>query len=201
MGGQRSWYLPVLIVGSALAAFLLGVVVTMWLGTVPLPATPPVAPLAQVASNAPAEIQTTPPDSTLPNFAQAQATPPAAPASAQPAAETLVQHSPNVADSAAAPASVPSGAQASASQAGEYSLQLGAFLDAAKAKSLATELLARGYTPDSIDVADGDGRAWHYVRLGAFRDERAADRAAADLLVGTGIGAAVIRSSAAQVGP
>ena len=193
--------MPVLIVGSALAAFLLGVVVTMWLGTVPLSATLPVASLAQVASNVPAEKQTTLPDGTLPNSAQAHATPPAAPEPTQPAAETPVRPSPNVTGSAATPTSAPSAAaNPAASQAGEYSLQLGAFLDAAKAKSLAAELLARGYTPDSIDAADGYGRAWHYVRLGAFPDEGAANRAAADLLVRAGIGGAIIRSSAAHVG-
>ena len=199
--GQSSWYLTVLILGSALAAFLLGVVVTIWLVTVPLSATPPGPPPAQVASNAPAATQTSLPDGTPPNFAQAQATPPAASApAAQPAAVTSVRPSPNVTDSGAASASVPSAANPAASHAGEYSLQLGAFLDAAKAKSLAAELLARGYTPDSIEGADAYGRAWHYVRLGSFPDERAAEGAAAELLIRAGIGAAVTRSSAANAG-
>src|SRR5215471_14892862 len=109
--GQSSWYLTVLILGSALAAFLLGVVVTIWLVTVPVSATPPGPPPAQVASNAPAATQTSLPDGTPPNFAQAQATPPAASApAAQPAA--VVRPSPNVTDSgaASASASVPSAA-------------------------------------------------------------------------------------------
>lgn len=140
------------------------------------------------------------PDATPPNSAEAQPTQPAAPALAQPAAATPSAPSPNITGSPAGPVSLPIAAKLSASQAGEYSLQLGAFLEAAKAKSLTAELLARGYTPDSIDAADGYGRAWHYVRLGAFPDEQAADRAAADLLVRAGIGAAVIRSSAANAG-
>jgi cell division protein FtsN len=189
-----------LIVGSALAAFLLGVVVTMWLGTGSLSATPPASPQAEVGSNTPAENRTSLPGGTLPNSAQAQATQPAVSGPAQPTAATPVRSSPTVTDSAAASASVPSAAKPSVSRVGEFSLQLGAFLDAAKAKSLAAELLARGYTSDAIDAPDGYGRAWHYLRLGAFPDEEAADRAAADLLLRAGIGATVIRSSAASAG-
>jgi cell division septation protein DedD len=199
-GGQRSWYLPVLIVGSALATFLLGVVVTMWLGVVSLSATPAVPPLAEVASNGPAKNQTRPPDGALQTSVQAQTPQPATPAPAQPAAETPVRPSPNARDSGATPASVPATASAAATQPGNYSLQLGGFLDAAKAKSLADQTTARGYTPIAMDAADGYGRTWHYVRLGAFPDERAAALAASDLLERAGIGSVVVRLSATGAG-
>ena len=80
-------------------------------------------------------------------------------------------------------------------QAGNFTLQLGAFLDQAKAKSMADRLAARGYAPVAADAADGYGRIWHYVRLGGFADERAAALAESDLLEQTGIGAAVVRVS------
>jgi hypothetical protein len=51
-----------------------------------------------------------------------------------------------------------------------------------------------------IEAADGYGRTWHYVRLGAFADEHAAALAASDLLERAGIGAAVVRLSAANAG-
>jgi hypothetical protein len=65
---------------------------------------------------------------------------------------------------------------------------------------LVDQLAARGYSPAPIDAADGYGRTWHYVRLGAFGDERAAALAASDLLERAGIGAAVVRLSAANAG-
>jgi hypothetical protein len=80
-------------------------------------------------------------------------------------------------------------------QAGNFTLQFGAFLDPAKAKSMADQLAARGYSLVAPDAADGYGRTWHYVRLGGFADERAAALAASDLLEQTGIGAAVVRVS------
>ena len=91
-------------------------------------------------------------------------------------------------------------ANPAAGQAGTFSLQFGAFLDQAKAKSAAAELAARGYPPVAVDAADGYGRTWHYVRLGAFADERAATLAASDLLAQAGIGAAVVRVAAANAG-
>jgi SPOR domain len=62
------------------------------------------------------------------------------------------------------------------------------------------QLAARGYAPVSVDAADGYGRTWHYVRLGAFADERAAALAASDLFEQAGIGAVVVRVSAANAG-
>jgi cell division protein FtsN len=79
-------------------------------------------------------------------------------------------------------------------------LQFGAFLDQAKAKSAADQLAARGYAPVSVDAADGYGRTWHYVRLGAFADQRAAALVASDLLAQAGIGAAIVRVAAANAG-
>ena len=76
-----------------------------------------------------------------------------------------------------------------------FTLQFGAFLDQAKAKSMTDQLAARGYALVAADAADGYGRTWHYVRLGGFADERAAALAASDLLEQTGIGAAVVRVS------
>jgi cell division septation protein DedD len=91
-------------------------------------------------------------------------------------------------------------ASPAAPQAGNFSLQLGAFLDQGKAKSVADQLAAQGYAPVAADAGDGYGRTWHYVRLGAFADERAAALAASDLLEQTGIGAAVVRVSTANAG-
>lgn len=202
--GWSDWYFPALIVGLALAAFFLGSATTIWLGTVSLSSTLRGAALAQGVPAAPSGNQTTGPADPPPSAAQTPATqtPAIGPAQkiglAQPAAAAAAaQSAPAVAISAASPASAPGPTSGAASQAGQYSLQLGAFLDATKAKSVADQLAARAYTPIAIDAADGFGRTWHYVRLGAYRDEDAAARAS-DLLARAGIGAAVVRPAAAH---
>ncbi len=52
----------------------------------------------------------------------------------------------------------------------------------------------------SINSPDGYGHVWHYVRLGVFADEHAAALSAFELLEQTGIGAAIVRGSAASAG-
>jgi cell division protein FtsN len=86
------------------------------------------------------------------------------------------------------------------SQGRNFSLQLGAFLDAADAKLLSGRLAAEGYVPVSTDVPDGYGHVWHYVRLGAFADEQAASLTASELLERTGIAPVIVRGSAASAG-
>jgi cell division septation protein DedD len=110
--------------------------------------------------------------------------------------------------SAAAPAGgrsanmpqVPDPAVPPATQGGNFSLQLGAFLDAANAKLLSGRLAAEGYAPMSIDAPDGYGHVWHYVRLGGFADERTASLTASEILERTGIAAIIVRGSATRAG-
>jgi cell division septation protein DedD len=256
-GERTDWYLPVLIVGTALAAFLLGSATTIWLGSAPLPALARGAALPQGATNVLGENQTTGSAGSPAGRAQMPAAQPAAPGSAQPgeaaaasaaqptgsptsasggnqttgpggspagraqmpAAQPPAPGSAQPAEAAAAsaaptppataassaqpvasPATAPGAVSAAIPQGSDFSLQLGAFLDAAKAKSLTDRLAARGYSPTSIEAADGYGRTWHYVRLGAFADEGAAALAASDLLERAGIGAAVVRLSTANAG-
>jgi cell division septation protein DedD len=85
-------------------------------------------------------------------------------------------------------------------QIGCYSLQLGAFLDAAKAKALTDELAAQGYRPASIKAADGYGRTWRYVRFGPYPDARAATLAASDLFEKAGLASVVVPASSASAG-
>jgi cell division septation protein DedD len=102
---------------------------------------------------------------------------------------------------AGSPAPPASGSSpAAAAQGGNFSLQLGAFLDAANAKLLAGRLTSAGYAPMAVAAPDGNGHVWHYVRLGAFADEQAASLSAAELLERTGIAAVVVRGSAASAG-
>jgi len=203
-GEPTDWYLPVLIVGTALAAFLLGSATTIWLGMAPLPALARSAALPQGATNVLGENQTT---GSPAGRAQMPAAQPPAPGSAQPAEAAAASAAPtppataaSSAQPVASPASAPGAVSAAIPQGSDFSLQLGAFLDAAKAKSLTERLAARGYSPTSIEAADGYGRTWHYVRLGAFADEVAAALAASDLLERAGIGAVVVRLSAANAG-
>jgi cell division protein FtsN len=244
MRAERSdWYLPALIVGTALAAFFLGSATTMWLGAAPVPVTVRGAALAQgaaaalgknesggqktapaaspagpaQATPAPALRSAQPPVAGAASLAQpassaasapgdTETSGPAGPAAGTTQAPASGSAQPNsaaavsAAQPGASPASAPGPASPGASPAGEFGLQLGAFLNAAKAKLLVDQLAARGYSPAPIDAADGYGRTWHYVRLGAFGDERAAALAASDLLERAGIGAAVVRLSAANAG-
>jgi len=99
-GEPTDWYLPVLIVGTALAAFLLGSATTIWLGMAPLPALARSAALPQGATNVLGENQTT---GSPAGRAQMPAAQPPAPGSAQPG------------EAAAASAAQPTGSPASAS--------------------------------------------------------------------------------------
>jgi cell division protein FtsN len=213
---HSDWYPPALIVGTALATFLLGLATAMWLFATPLPAVVGPAVLAQGAARARGAQQATLPAGSAAGAAQASTgqgtgsgSPPAAesravsPSPPRPAA--AASSSPGSAASTALPqppaaAAAASAAGSAAAQTGGFSLQFGAFLDQAKAKSLADQLAAKGYAPVSVDAADGYGRTWHYVRLGAFADERAAALAASDLLEQAGIGATVVRVAAANAG-
>jgi cell division septation protein DedD len=197
------WYLLTLIVGTALAAFVLGSATTIWLGLPTLGGA-----LTPSTAGLPHRSEAIGPESSSANASQAPTPQTPAPAKTVAAA----------AESASQPATSPAPVQGTASEAtspgapaagsatpaappvGDFSLQFGAFLDAANAKSLIGQLGARGYSPVSIDVADGYGHIWHYIRLGAFPDEQAAGRAASEVLERTGIGAAIVRVSAANAG-
>jgi cell division protein FtsN len=204
---HSDWYPPALIIGTALATFLLGSATAMWLFAKPLPEIVGPTALAQGGAGARGAQQMAVPTGSPAGPARASTGQGTASNSAQ-SAETVAVSSSSAAPAAAASSSPsaasPASAQASASpaapQTGNFSLQFGAFLDQAKAKSAADQLAARGYAPVAVDAADGYGRTWHYVRLGAFADERAAALAASDLLAQAGIGAAVVRVSAANAG-
>jgi cell division septation protein DedD len=200
------WRFPVLIIGVALAAFLLGSAITIWLGT------KPVASIAQAAllpSGAMSRVGSgqaaSPGQVTSPGQASSPA---ASPPAAQATASKSASAAPPAAKAAAPaaqpavppPASAPGPVGAAAAPPGSYSLQLGAFLDAAKAKSLTDQLAAQGYATASIDALDGYGRTWHYIRFGAFRDESNAALAASDLLEKAGIASVVVRASPANAG-
>jgi cell division protein FtsN len=206
--GERSvWYMPALIVGMAVATFLLGLATAMWLPTASLPVVVPGTALIQGRAGMLDENRTSGSAGSPEGPAQATAATVSAPGSAQPAKTATVSPAPlppaavaSAVPPAAVQASAPGPASPAAPKGADFSLQLGAFLDMAKAKSVADQLAARGYSPTSTEAADGYGRTWHYVRLGAFNDERAAALAASDLFERAGIGAAVVRLSAANAG-
>lgn len=215
-GARSNLFLLALIAGTTVAMFLLGAAVTMWLGIMP-PAGAASAPsiISSLGPNPAGSPTNTASAASSPGSAPSvtsspSASPagsPASPVPSAPAKETAVSTVASPAPSAAASQTNGAGAAASSPaspavvQAGAFSLQFGGFLDAAKAKSLIGELAARGYAPASVDVADGYGQMWHYVRFGGYADERAAALAASDLLQRTGIGAAIIRVSTANAGP
>ncbi len=96
------------------------------------------------------------------------------PAATSPAAATPPAASPTPATAATAasqPASPP------ARQPG-YSIQVGAFLDAANAARLAKNLQKMGYPANVFNFPDSDYRVWHAVRFGQFKHLEAAARAA-----------------------
>jgi cell division septation protein DedD len=202
--GRVDWYLPTLIVGMALAAFALGAATTIWLG-MPTPGDA----LAQSAASLFHRSEISGPAGPSPTSA-GQALTAQAPATAKPAGAAVgsatpptaspTPGQPGVSDAASSGASAAGLASPAAQQVGDFSLQFGAFLDATNAKSVISQLAARGYSPASIDVADGYGQLWHYVRLGAFPDERVAALAASELLERTGVGAAIVRVSTANAG-
>jgi len=180
---SSDWRLPVLIVGMALAAFFLGSTTTIWLSAKLMPS------LTRAAASAQGTVNTV--VASQPAGSGSGEQPPAGKAA-------------SVAQKPVSPVSAPAAASPAAPQPSSYSLQLGAFLDAAKAKLLADQradpLAARGYSPALIDGADGSGRTWHYVRFGVFPDERTAALAASDLLEKAGIGSVVVRASSANAG-
>jgi cell division septation protein DedD len=202
--GERSgWYMPALIVGMAVATFLLGLATAMWLPTASLPVVVPGIASIQGRVGMIDENRTSGSAGSPEGPAQATAATVSAPGSAHPAVSPAPLSPAAVASPvppAAVPASAPGQASPAAPKGADFSLQLGAFLDMTKAKSAADQLAARGYSPASTEAADGYGRTWHYVRLGAFNDERAAALAASDLFERAGIGAAVVRLSAANAG-
>jgi DedD protein len=201
-GERGNWYLPALLVGTAVATFLLGLATAMWLGTASLPAAAPGTALIQGRAETLEENRTSgsagSPEGPAPPAA-ATASAVGSPQQAKTATVSPAQKPPVAAadtpPSPSASAAPPAAGSSAVAQAGNFTLQLGAFLDQAKAKSMADQLAARGYALVAADAADGYGRTWHYVRLGGFADERAAALAASGLLEQTGIGAAVVRVS------
>jgi DedD protein len=203
--GHSDWYPLALIVATALTMFVFGSVTAVWLLDTPLPVIPQPKismqgtgaaggghPLAGTAASRLGPASASPQQRTTSGTAPSTA---ATGGSSPPPTAAPLRPS-----SAAAAASGSGAASPATPQGGNFSLQLGAFLDETKAKSVAVQVATRGYAPVSVVAADGYGRTWHYVRLGAFADERAAALAASDLLVQAGIGAAVVRLSAANAG-
>jgi DedD protein len=201
---HSDWYPLALIVATALVTFALGSAIAVWLVAAPLPviaepkaAIPDIArarsdhETSGTAASPGGPAQASPPQTT------SGPTPSAATASGAPPSPTA---KPSTSPSAAAAAANSGATSPAGPQGGNFSLQLGAFLDETKAKSLVAQVATQGYAPVSVAAADGYGRTWHYVRLGAFADERAAAVAASDLLVRAGIGAAVVRVSATNAG-
>lgn len=204
--GRTDWYLGGLVVGTALVSFLLGATATLWLGL----AAAPGAAAAQMAAAPMAGSSARTTAAPAPNEAVPGRQPPTRSASGARAASAAAPAAiPAPADTAGPPVTAaPAGSAAAAAAtadgtatpAGDFGLQFGAFLDSANAKSLLNQLTARGYKAASVEVPDGDGQIWHYIRLGGFADERTAAAAASAMLYQTGIGAAVIRLSAANAG-
>jgi DedD protein len=202
--GHSDWYPLALIVATALTMFVFGSVTAVWLLGTPLPVIPQpqlsmqgtgaAASGHQLAGTAASRLG---PSASPQQRTTSGTTPSTAGTGGSSAPPTAAPSRP---PSAAAAASGSGAASPATPQGGNFSLQLGAFLDETKAKSLAAQVATRGYAPVSVVAADGYGRTWHYVRLGAFADERAAAVAASDLLVQAGIGAAVVRVSAANAG-
>jgi cell division septation protein DedD len=205
-------YLLTLMAGTAVVTFALGAAVAMWLAITPptgAASAPTVTSLLKpspAGAGSPANVvpAPSPPVALEPVLAKAAAaaagsavltaaSPAPAPATPAPPAATPV-----ASEARGSEASAPAPASPAAVQAGDFSLQFGAFLDAAKAKALIGQLAARGYSPASVDAADGYGQMWHYVRFGGFADERAAALVASDLQQRTGIGAAIVRVSTAN---
>jgi len=197
--GLSDSYFPALILGLALTAFFLGSAVTIWLSRVSLSSTPRVAVLAQNLAAAPNGDQATGPADAPQTAAQSPGVPAPGREVTQPSTAATGAAAQSATAAAVSPTAspAPGPTKGTAPQAGQYSLQLGAFLDASKAKSAADQLVARGYTPTAIDAADGFGRTWHYVRLGGYRDEDAAARAS-NQLARAGVGTAVVRPAAAH---
>jgi cell division septation protein DedD len=226
---QTDWYLLVLIAGTAVVAFVLGSAVTLWLGPAvgardqsALGRLGPgtiVASQAGVAGAGPLRASNTDITSSksqsvssLMQPARSLASgrsvvspesrqPIAGPAPAGQSAAAMMAAASQASQSAETkPEAGGASAALGAIQPARFSLQLGAFLEAANAKSLSGKLAAQGYAPISVDSPDGYGHVWHYVRLGAFADDHAAALSASELLEQTGIGAAIVRGSAASAG-
>jgi cell division protein FtsN len=91
---------------------------------------------------------------------------------------------------ASAPAEPPAPSTASASSgevtadspSGAYTLQVGAFLDAAQAGQLAKAVSATGRSPIVVHTVDSEGRVWQSVRIGDYPDAPTASVAAGALL-------------------
>ena len=214
--GRTDWYLGGLVVGTALVFFLLGATATLWLGraapshdiAIRTAAGPTAAgsvggAAAPAANEGALDRRSSTKGAPVARAAPAAA-PPAAPAAIPAAADAAAPGLPAAAPPATAPpagsAAAAAPADGTAAPAGDFGLQFGAFLDSANATSLLNQLAVRGYKAASVEVPDGEGQIWHYIRLGSFADERTAAAAASAMLDKTGIGAAVIRLSAANAG-
>jgi cell division septation protein DedD len=221
--GRVDWYWLTLMVGTAIVFFVIGCASTVWwFGGAARPVAALARDVALAAGGKPlggptgsaagagpgtsAESINVAPasgDAAPAKSAASAGQPTASPASAGqgsppgPALATPAAASPG--QTAAAAAAAGSTAQPTP-QAGNFSLQLGAFLDAANAKLLVGRLAAAGYAPVSIDAPDSGGHVWHYVRLGAFADQYAASLSAAEVLAQTGIAAVIVRGSATSAG-
>jgi DedD protein len=200
---HSDWYPLALIVATALVMFALGSAIALWLVATPLPVV--AEPKVSIPGMAGAHSRQKTGGTAAAPLGVAQATSQPTASGPTPSAATVHGAPPPATakpstSASAATAAASGAASPAASQAGNFSLQLGAFLDEAKAKSLAAQVATQGYAPISVAAADGFGRTWHYVRLGAFANARAAAVAASDLLVQAGIGAAVVRVSAANAG-
>lgn len=180
-----------LILLANFAAFALGVVTTLWLANAP-PVTPP-PPVDPPAANATALVP-------LPAAAQAQVDEPP-PGASSPAPAT----SPARSGPPAGPAAQISPAAAATSPAldvapptttparGGYSIQLGAFQEAASAARMQADLKRYGYTA-TIGLGLSGQKTWHLVQVGGFADRSTAAEAAAAIQKRTGAAGLVIKT-------
>jgi len=68
-----------------------------------------------------------------------------------------------------------------------FTVQLGAFLDPAKANQLSRQLIEKGYSAEVSTMSDGHKRAWRLVRVGTYTDRNHADAAALEIEQRTGV--------------
>nr|WP_246337732.1 SPOR domain-containing protein [Azospirillum oleiclasticum] len=123
----------------------------------PAPTTEPAAP--------PPSRAVAPTPAPAPTPRQAAATPPPAPA-----------------PRAAAPASTPpAAAPAAPAGDGHYAVQVGSFGVPENATALQRRLAERGFNAYALDWTDRNQRSWRVVRVGNFRTDAEARRAAEDL--------------------